>query len=107
MGIRDYMRYRRMRFGVDTSFELAFGHRLSDVMLNVLWYIIAVVLMVWLLTASANALVAEYDAKHAGRNQYVSNLEQTLATCTSRGDNPIMIGGELWMCGAAPTGVKK
>ena len=105
--MRNYFYYRRLGFSVSRSFELAFGHRLGEVMLNLAGYIVTVAIMVWLLTASANALVVEYDARHAERNQYVSNLEQTLATCTSRGDNPIMIGGELWMCGAAPTGVKK
>jgi len=105
MGIRDYVRYRRMRFGVGRSFEFAFGRILSDVLLDILWYVTAVVVLTWLFTASANALVAEYDARHADQKTYTANLERTLATCLSRGDNAVMIGNELWFCGATPAGV--
>jgi hypothetical protein len=105
MGIRDYVRYRRMRFGVGRSFEFAFGRRLGDALLDVLWYTITVSILVWLLTESANALVAEYDARQADQKTYTANLERTLATCLSRGDNAVMIGDELWFCGATPAGV--
>lgn len=104
MGVRNYLSYRRHGFGRRLSFELAFGRALTDVLLKTLYYTAAIVTMTWLLTSVANALVIEHDARNAQSKQYTANLERTLATCLSRGDNPIMIGDELWMCGASYAG---
>ena len=46
-------------------------------------------------------------AKVAKQDAYIKQLESLLAKCLSGGDNPITIGGELWLCGATSTGVRK
>lgn len=38
--------------------------------------------------------------------EYIQALEKIVTKCTARGDNPITVDGEIWMCGATPTGVK-
>ena len=104
MSVRNYIAYRRHGFGLRRSFEFAFGKALDSLLLTAVFYAIAMGVFTWLITAAANALMVEYDARQAQGKQYTANLERTLATCLSRGDNPIMIGDELWMCGATPAG---
>ena len=36
----------------------------------------------------------------------VETLEKIVTKCTNRGDNYIVIEGEYYVCGAAPTGIK-
>lgn len=56
------------------------------------------------------ALLAVYaiaQRQDAADVAYTQNLERVLATCvaTSSG-GPIVIGDELYFCGATPTGIK-
>ena len=49
----------------------------------------------------------EYVADGAARQAaYVRELERVVDKCTSRGENSIVIDGEVWLCGAVPTGAK-
>ena len=53
----------------------------------------------------ANAKPAE-PVRDLSQDAYVSSLEKTLARCLSPGDNSLVIGDEIWMCGATRTGIK-
>lgn len=46
------------------------------------------------------------DANIADQTAYIQALETTLGKCLSGGDQTIQIGNELWVCGAANTGIK-
>lgn len=37
---------------------------------------------------------------------YINELETVLAKCLTRGDNAILVGGEIGLCGLTMTGVK-
>lgn len=56
------------------------------------------------------ALLAVYaiaQRQDASDVEYTKNLERVLATCVaSSAGGPIVIGDELHMCGATPTGIK-
>lgn len=68
-----------------------------------------VVVCALLLGFSINKLA---NAKPAARvdtsakDAYIASLEKTLARCLSGGDNSLIIGDEIWMCGASRTGIK-
>ena len=54
------------------------------------------------------AYVQAQDAADSGTtlDHKVSALEKIVTKCTNRGDNYIVIEGEYYVCGAAPTGIK-
>ena len=52
------------------------------------------------------AYMQNRDIESDEQGAYVKTLERIVDKCTNRGDNPITVDGELWMCGATPTGIK-
>ena len=54
------------------------------------------------------AYMQAQDAADSGAelNHKVNALEKIVSKCTNRGDNYIVIEGEYYVCGAAPTGIK-
>ncbi len=56
--------------------------------------------------AGQQAEETRLEAKISKQAGYIASLEKTLAMCLTRGDHPLTIGGELWFCGAANTGIK-
>lgn len=46
------------------------------------------------------------EAEQTAQQEYIKALEGIVGKCTNQGDNPIQIGNELYMCGAARTGIK-
>ena len=57
---------------------------------------------------AALAYMQAQDAADSGTelDHKVSALEKIVSKCTNRGDNYIVIEGEYYVCGAAPTGIK-
>ena len=58
--------------------------------------------------ADAAAAAADNKAATALAKQaaYIKALETTLSKCLSRGDNAVVIGDEVWFCGATNSGIK-
>jgi hypothetical protein len=90
----------RMRFGMTWGIRPA---KVLEFALMVACIVALVLLFGWMQERdTANNLAAEaQSAKEALQPAF-----QILTQCLKGGDNPIAIGNELWMCGAANTGVK-
>ena len=71
-------------------------------------YMAAIVVLIASAFAVVIAITSEVvTAEERDRQgEYIAALENALDRCLSGGDMPIQIGDELWMCGAANTGVK-
>lgn len=66
--------------------------------------------ILWLLSAEANSAqtVADnrVDAKVSQQAGEIEELRRILAKCLTKGDNALVIGGELAYCGLAMTGIR-
>lgn len=68
---------------------------------------LAAILASGAITQRAEAAAAsKVSAKMAAQAEYTAALEKLLARCLTKGDQPIVIGDELWMCSATNTGIK-
>ena len=75
------------------AFHRAFGFSFN----NVLIFINMIVCM-------GAAFVLAYHGHQ--QDMKLKTLEALAIKCTDRGDHSIVIDDEIWMCGAAPTGIK-
>ena len=95
--------YLRNGYGFAKSFYWAFDCTPRDFFLNAVLCLILVCLLV---AAAIVGFGSVAEAKETQQRAFVQELENIVTKCTNRGDNTIVIDGEIWLCGAAPTGVK-
>ena len=67
-----------------------------------LW--IGLVIIVWF--SFAQMLESYVQRRMHEQIQYTRELEKTLATCLTQGENALKIGDELAFCGVSMTGIK-
>lgn len=105
----NYRRYRATGFGVRKAWELAgVQHVVLPFIRGVAIAAIALATLAVIgRGVEANQMTADnrVAAKVAQQATYIKDLETLLAKCLSPGDNAVSIGGELFFCGAAATGV--
>lgn len=104
----NYMHYRRIglrRAGTIAGIERVVVPVIQGAVIGLL-ILIGVALVTHRVEASQQDAVAQAVAGAKQKAEYVAALEKLLAKCLSKGDNPITIGNEIWMCGAAATGIK-
>lgn len=89
-------------FGLPRAFELSFGVTLKDFILSVLTIAFLLAILTWALIFAGDMVMAVPERQAA----YVRELERVVDKCTSRGENAITIDGEVWLCGAVPTGLR-
>ena len=108
--LRDYLRYRRLGLSRRMAFGLSgLGTALLGLAVNLSPF--AIVLAGYLYgVAAAQADTAAGDnraaAKLSQQAEYIKSLEGMLAKCISRGSHAIIIGDEVWFCGATDSGIK-
>ena len=104
----NYLYYRRI--GLRNAASLAGVERVVAPAIRATAICMLILAGVALVTHRVEANQQDAVAKAlAGEKQnaaYVAALETLLAKCLSKGDNHITIGNEIWMCGAAATGIK-
>lgn len=89
-------------FGLSRAFELSFGVTLRTFLTNAATYLALLAILTYALIFAGDMVMAVPERQAA----YVRELERVVDKCTSRGENTIVIDGEVWLCGAVPTGAK-
>ena len=78
--------------------------------INLVAFIFCAIGVLWLISSEANSAQAVADnrvaAKVTAQASEIDELRRILAKCLSKGDNALIIGGELAYCGLAMTGIK-
>lgn len=93
-------------FGLSRAFELSFGVTLRTFLINAATYLVLLVILTYALIFAGDMVMAAKATSHEHQAAYVRELERVVDKCTSRGENSIVIDGEVWLCGAVPTGAK-
>lgn len=108
--LQDYRRLRSLGFGPARSWQLA---GIQKVVLPALRgaALAAVLLLAYgVVSRGAEAVNVAADnrvaAKLAKQAADINQLQILLGKCLSGGDSPLVIGDEIWMCGATNTGIK-
>ena len=91
-------------FSLPRAFELSFGVTLRTFLINLVSYVVLIAILTYPLIFAGDMVTANSGA--ARQAAYVRELERVVDKCTSRGENSIVIDGEVWLCGAVPTGAK-
>lgn len=91
--IKNFFFYLHRGDDFEKAFRLAFGITIIDLLIA-----LNILLLIFI------AMVIAYKAQAADNK--VRTLETIVTKCTDRGDHSIVIDGEIWMCGATPTGIK-
>lgn len=102
----NYRHYRSRGFSIRHAIDLAtHSAGFTDVIAPFLRGAVIAALVLGAYTALSRKADAAPSTKNDRQEAYTKQLESLLAKCLSPGDNAISIGGELFFCGAAATGV--
>ena len=104
--MNEFLRYLRFGFGVRRSFFLTYGHTIWAALLIFLWHMLVAGVVIVAILGLLQWHDDDVESAVSENKEYIRELEKVTARCTERGDHSIIIGNELWYCGAHPTGIK-
>lgn len=106
----EYRRLRSLGFGPVYAYQLSGMAHATRTAARCGFLMAAAVVLYSLAAHSAQAVSTAADnrvaAKLSMQAAYIKNLEGVLSKCLAGADAPIVIGDEIWMCGATNTRVK-
>lgn len=102
--MKNYLQYRRMGFGPSKAFELSHDISPAKAVVALLLKTLGIGLVVLLLYGLVQWNEDRVERAIQDKRGYTKTLERILARCLD--GQSIVIGSELYLCGATPLGIK-